>query len=171
MIEVRIAESSQAEMLALLGRQTYIESHGNYVGDAEKLFNYVNSSFSVAQIEDDLKDPDVFYNVAYYNELPVGYTKLVKHATHPSVNSTSQIRLERIYVLLDFIHLKVGQILMEHIMMKVSELKFDSLWLSVYIKNHRAIRFYEKNDFKIVGKLNFIVDGKDYENHVLLKRI
>lgn len=171
MIEIKTAASSQAEMLALLGRQTYTESHGDYVGNAEKLFNYVNKSFSVAKVEDDLRNPDVIYHIAYYNELPVGYTKLVQHATHSSLNSGSQIRLERIYILLDFLHLKIGRMLMDHIMLKAAELKFDNLWLSVYIKNHRAIRFYEKNDFKIVGELNFMVDGKDYENHVLTKKL
>ena len=45
------------------------------------------------------------------------------------------------------------------------------MWLSVYIKNNRAIRFYQKNEFKNVGELNFIVNGKEYENIVFQKKI
>ena len=44
------------------------------------------------------------------------------------------------------------------------------MWLSVYVKNNRAIRFYQKNEFKNVGELNFLVNGKDYENIIILKK-
>ena len=50
-------------------------------------------------------------------------------------------------------------------------LQLDTMWLTVYIKNKRAIRFYEKNEFKNVGVLNFIVSGKAYENIVFSKQI
>lgn len=42
---------------------------------------------------------------------------------------------------------------------------------SIDDKNHRAIRFYEKNEFKDVGELSFLVNGKHYPNIVFSKRI
>ena len=38
---------------------------------------------------------------------------------------------------------------------KAKELQLDTMWLSVYIKNKRAIRFYERNAFKNYDPENF----------------
>jgi len=67
--------------------------------------------------------------------------------------------------------LKIGRQLLAFVEEKAKELKLDTMWLSVYIKNHRAIRFYEKNEFKNVGNLNYIVNRKEYENIVFSKKI
>ena len=44
------------------------------------------------------------------------------------------------------------------------------MWLTVYKKNNRAIRFYQKNEFKSVGKYNFLVNNKGYECLVYSKK-
>jgi hypothetical protein len=41
----------------------------------------------------------------------------------------------------------------------------------VYIKNNRAIRFYEKNEYKNVGELHFIVNGTSYPNSVFARKL
>ena len=45
------------------------------------------------------------------------------------------------------------------------------MWLTVYIKNIRAIKFYERNQYIHIGELNFSVSGKEYENIILSKKI
>ena len=63
------------------------------------------------------------------------------------------------------------QALINRIEGKSKELQLDTMWLSVYVKNERAIKFYEKNEFKHTGELNFLVNGKSYDNFVLSKKI
>lgn len=171
MINIRTANSADAEMLALLSRVTYTESHGEYIENKMHLFNYENEAFSVVKVRDELNDSNIIYDILYYNDFPVGYSKLVLNATNENISSKNICRLERIYVLYDFIHLKVGHQLMNLAFDKAKQGGFDILWLSVYIKNDRAIRFYEKNEFENVGALNFMVDGKSYENIVFAKKL
>lgn len=107
----------------------------------------------------------------YVDDVPVGYAKIILNENQESVASQNSCRLERIFIQNEFIALKVGQQLLTFVEERANALQFDTLWLSVYIKNKRAIRFYEKNEFKNVGDLNFIVNGKAYDNIVFSKNI
>ena len=171
MIKITIAKEVNAEVLALLGRITYIESHGEYIDNKNDLLKYCNTTFSVSKTKQDLNNSKYLFYIIYVNDLPVGYAKLVLNAIHESVPSQNNCRLERIYILNDFIPLKLGQQLLIFLEEKAKELQLDTMWLSVYIKNNRAIRFYQKNEFKNVGELNFLVNGKGYENTIFSKKI
>lgn len=171
MLEIRIATEADTAILALLGRITYAESHGHFIDDKNDLANYINEAFSVSKTRQDIQNPKNLFYIIYADELPVGYAKLVLNALHESVVSENNCRLEKIYILNDFIPLKIGQQLLTFVEEKAKALQLDTMWLSVYIKNDRAIRFYERNEFKNVGELNFIVSGKEYENIVFSKKL
>ncbi len=171
MIEIKKAKESDAEILALLGRVTYVESHGHFIEDKTDLLKYLSKSFSVAKTREDIKNNNNLFLILYVDQLPIGYVKLVLKATHESVESKNSCRLERIYILADFLPMKLGTQFLDFIEEKAKELQFDTMWLSVYVKNNRAIRFYEKNEFENVGELSFLVNGKGYDNIVFSKKI
>ena len=168
---IKTAKETDAEVLALLGRLTYNESHGHFIEDKNDLAKYLDENFSVSNMKRKISDPKNRFFIAYSGDLPVGYAKIVLNANHKSVASENSCQLQRIFILADFIPLKIGIRLLSFVEAQARELKFDALWLSVYIKNHRAIRFYEKNEFKDVGELSFSVNGKHYPNTVFSKRI
>ncbi len=171
MIKVKKANQSDCEVLALLGRVTYIESHGHFIDNKIDLTKYVDNAFSFSQTQKDILSFNHVYYIIYVDDLPVGYSKLVLDAEHKDVNLEFNCRLERIYILKEFIPLKIGQKLFDYTEERAKELKRYTMWLSVYIKNNRAIKFYKKNGFVNVGELNFLVNGKTYENIVLEKNI
>jgi len=171
MINIQLAKEADTTILALLGRITWAESHGDYIDDKNNLFKYLNTNFSVSKTKEDLNNPKNLFYIIYVDNLPVGYAKLVINVINESVASNNNCRLERIFILNEFISLKIGQQLLNFVEEKAKELQLDTMWLSVYIKNKRAIRFYEKNEFKNVGEINFIVSGKDYQNIVFSKKI
>ncbi len=171
MITIRIATTSDAEILALLGRITYSESHGEYIDNKKHLLNYNNEAFSLKKIKESLSDTNNLFYLVYVNNLPVGYAKLVLRATFNNETPENSCRLERIYILNEFLPLKIGQQLYDILINKAISLNFDCIWLSVYIKNNRAIQFYLKNNFKKIGSLQFKVDETEYENTVFSKNI
>ena len=171
MIEIKTAKESDAEILALLGRITYVESHGHFIEDKTDLLKYLTKSFSVVKTREDIKNANNLFLILYVDELPVGYVKLVLKTTHESVESKNSCRLERIYILADFIPMKLGNEFLNFTEEKAKELQFDTMWLSVYVKNDRAIRFYEKNEFENVGELRFFVNGKGYDDIIFSKKI
>jgi ribosomal protein S18 acetylase RimI-like enzyme len=171
MITIKLAKEADIEVLALLGRITWAESHGQYIDDKNDQLKYLDSSFSISKTKQDFNNPKQLYYIIYVDDLPVGYAKLVLNAVNEIFTLQNTCKLERIYILNDFIPLKVGQQLLAFVQEKAKELQLDTMWLSVYIKNNRAIRFYEKNDFKNLGDLNFIVNGKSYKNIVFSKNL
>ena len=171
MISINKANETNAAVLALLGTMTFIESHGPFIDDREELMVYIETAFSVSKTRQDINNPKHLFYIMYHNDLPIGYAKLVLNATHEAVRSQNPCQLERIYILKDFIPLKVGQQFLTFLEEKAKALEMDSMWLSVYTKNYRALKFYEKNNFKKTGRSIFTVSGKAYENSIFSKKI
>lgn len=171
MITIREATSNDIEILALLGRVTYSESHGHFINNVEDLYNYNNEAFSIQRTTEELYKKENIYWIAYSNNLPVAYAKLVLNAENDSVSDKNSCRLERIYVLNEFLGKKIGYQLYNTVLNKAKELNYNQIWLTVYIKNYKAITFYEKQDFKKVGSYTFWVNEKAFENYIHSKPI
>lgn len=171
MIRIEIAKEGDSKVLALLGRVTWAESHGHYIDDKNNLLEYLNKNFSVSKTKQDINHPENLFYIIYVDDSPAGYAKLVVNAINENVASQNNCRLERIFIQNEFIPLKIGQQLLNFVEEKAKEIQLDTMWLSVYIKNERAIRFYERNNFKNVGQLNFTVNGQGYENIVFSKKL
>ena len=171
MIKIRTAIEADTDVLALLGRITWAESHGHYIDDKNNLSKYLDKNFSVAKTKQEINNPKNIFYIIYVDDLPVGYAKLIVNAENESITSQNNCRLERIFIQNEFIPLKLGKQLLAFVETKAKTLQLDTMWLTVYIKNKRAIRFYEKNEFKNVGDVNFLVNGKAYENIVFSKKI
>ena len=171
MVKIKIATKKDIEVLALLGRLTWVESHGHFIEDKNDVLKYLKENFSVSKTKQNLNSSMQHFYIIYADNLPVGYAKLVVNASSEHVRSQNSCKLERIFILNDFIPLKIGQQLLTFVEAQAKKLLLDTLWLSVYIKNKRAIRFYERNEFLKVGELNFSVNEKVYENIVFSKKI
>ena len=171
MIDIRIANTSDSELLSVLSRTTYIESHGHFIEDENDLNQHLDTSFSVSTLKEELSDSGNLFYIVWNDDLPVGYAKLILNAKIEGVNSDKICRLERIYILKEFIPLKLGQQLLGFVENEVYALDCDTIWLTVYVKNYRAIRFYEKNAFEDVGRYTYLVNGTEYPNTVYAKKI
>ena len=109
-IEIREAEISDAEFIALLGRVTFTETFGHLFRNQNDLLDYYNKTFSVKKIKKSLKKPNTYYWVAFVNDLPVGYSKLKLDSLSEFIDCKNTSQLQKIYVLKDFLSLKIGQL-------------------------------------------------------------
>lgn len=171
MIKIKIAKETDTDVLALLGRLTWAESHGHYIKDKNNLLKYLDENFSVSKTKQNINKTKNHFYIMYVDDFPVGYAKIIINEKQESVISQNNCHLERIFILNDFIPLKIGHKLLAFVEERAKKLQLDTMWLSVYIKNKRAITFYERNKFKNVGELNFSVNGNEYENIVFSKEI
>lgn len=171
MLQFRRATGLDATVIALLGRVTFNESHENFVDDKKEFKAYLNTSFTVKQLKTELKDANNFFWLALKDDLPVGYAKLVINSESEFIASDSVCRLERIYVLNEFLHLKIGKELQKLVFEKATDLKFNWIWLTVYIKNYTAINFYTRSDYEAVGTIDFSIGNRTYDNTVFAKKL
>lgn len=171
MIDIKLAKPKDIEVLTLLGRITYDESHGHFIENKNDLLTYLSKAFSIEKTIQDLKNKNNIFHIIYKDNLPIGYSKFVLNCPFENKNENTSCRLERIYILNDFIPLKLGYKLFKFVEETAKKQGATSLWLSVYIKNKKAIKFYRRNEFSNLGELNFLVNGKEYKNYVLSKKI
>lgn len=170
-MKIRIADSSDAEFIALLGRVTFSETFGHLFLDPNDLVSYLNRTFGVQKIRNSLnKENNVFW-LALDEELPVGYSKLKLNS--PSEFTTEQriCQLQKIYVLKDFLSKKIGRALQAELLEHAQLLGFKQIWLSVLKSNERAIRFYEKNDFKFLGDHTFTIGKETFDFQAMGKEL
>ncbi len=171
MIEIRRATPSDAIHIALLGRVTYTESHGDYIENKNDLLKFYNQHYSVSKIREELNDDEALFWIVFSNELPIGFAKLslnIKHPLKPEINSC---KLQRLYILNDFIGLKIGSDLQDIILQKAMDLKFKEIWLTAYYKNEKGIHFYKKYGFKEIGSIDFFVGKSNYPNLIFVKKL
>jgi len=170
MIKIRIANKHDAIQIAMLGRITFTETFEHLFGDKNDLLTYLNNTFSIDKIKSGFKNPNNIFFIAFVDNVPVGYAKLKLNSKSEFIHSKSICQLQKIYVLRDFLSMKTGLQLQNLLLEKAKENKFDDIWLSVYEDNNKAIKFYEKNDFKTVGGYHFQI-GKEHFKFIVMSKV
>lgn len=133
--------------------------------------NYYNSTFSVEKIEKGIAKPNNVFWIAFANRQPVGYAKLKLNSKSEFINSTNICQLQKIYVLKDFLSIKIGLELQNLLLKKAHELKFKEIWLSVLNSNKRAINFYKKSGFEKIGNHDFQIGKENFEFIAMRKEL
>lgn len=168
-IEIRIAIIDDASIVSLLARITFTETFGHLFRDQDDLSQYLTTTFAVDKIERSIeKDTTVFW-IAYVNKLPIGYAKLKLDSPSEFIDSQKVCQLQKIYILKDFLSLKIGLKLQIQLLAKAKELSYDVIWLSVLHSNERAINFYKKNGFTYIGNHDFTI-GKEYFEFIAMSK-
>ena len=166
MITIKEVGPAHFEMLAALGRKAFYEAFSEH-NDPADMQAYLDLAFNPETIKKQLEDPAVIYMVAYWKDLPVGYAKLKKSEAPEALVGKSSIQLERIYALQEFVGKKVGKALMEACIRMSQADNYEAMWLGVWQQNERAISFYKKWGFTIIGTKQFII-GKDVNDDYVM---
>ena len=170
-IEIRLARKEDAPFIALLGRTTFTETFGHFFRDQNDLIDYYNLTFSVQKIEAGIEKSNNLFWIAFANRLPVGYAKLKLHSPSSFVESKAVCQLQKIYVLKDFLSMKIGVGLQDALLKKAKELSFDQVWLSVLHSNERAINFYKQSGFAQIGNHDFQIGKESFEFIAMSKKL
>lgn len=168
-LEIRLATPEDAAVIALLGRMTFTETFGHFFKDPQDPLDYYDTTFSVDKIEKSLTKPNNVFWIAFIDRLPVGYAKLKLNSGSESLDSERECQLQKIYVLKDFLSLKIGFKLQDRLLKKAKELGFETIWLSVLKSNERAINFYKRNEFEYIGDFDFHI-GKEAFDFIAMRK-
>lgn len=168
-IRIRRADQHDAPIIALLGRITFSETFGHLFHDLNDLQYYFERTFSVAKIENSLAKENNIFWLATADKLPVGYAKLKLRSACKFLESDHSCQLQKIYVLKDFLSLRIGLGLQEELLLKAKESGASHIWLSVLNENQRAIRFYLKNGFEKIGIHDFSIGKENFKFTAMAK--
>ena len=166
-MKIRKINIDDLEALRNLSIQTFKEAFEE-VNTEEDMQKYLDENLSIEKLKSELENPNSEFYFAENNDEILGYLKLNFKDAQTEKLEENHFEIERIYVLKTFLGQKIGQILFDKAIEIGREKNLEYVWLGVWEENHRAIRFYEKNDFEIFGKHDFVL-GKDVQTDLLMK--
>ena len=152
------ATLNDVNLLTTLSRQTFIESHGKSASPSD-IDYYVNEKYSYEAIEKELSDVDNIYHIIYHKTQPIGFSKILLNSPISNFQMESVTKLERLYLLKAFYKLKLGQALFNFNVEVSKNNKQVGMWLYVWKENERAVNFYIKNGFEIIGSHDFKISA------------
>jgi len=151
-----------------IGRETFFETFADS-NTKEDMDKYLEDSFNNSRMTAELSNPDSSFYIAWEDESPVGYLKLNTGTAQTEQQDQEALEIERIYVKSSHHGKKVGQLLYEKALEVAREKHNSYLWLGVWEKNPRAIRFYEKNGF-IAFDTHMFTMGNDQQTDIMMKK-
>jgi ribosomal protein S18 acetylase RimI-like enzyme len=115
-------------------------------------------------------DPHYSFRVAEVEGEIVGYVKLGPSAL-PIETDKRAIELRQIYVLKEHHGSGIAAALSQWAIDESRRQGFEELYLTVYVDNHRARRFYDRHGFAAVGRYDFMVGNHADEDIIMRKAL
>jgi ribosomal protein S18 acetylase RimI-like enzyme len=134
----------------------------------EDLADFLGKFTSEAWAEE-FDNPRYCFRLAESDGAVVGYVKLGPSAL-PIQTSRRAIELRQIYVLKDHHGSGLAKALTDWAIAEAREQGFEELYLTVYVDNHRARRFYDRYGFESVGSYDFMV-GNHADEDIIMRKI
>ena len=117
---------------------------------------------------EEFADPHYRFRVAEVDGEVVGYVKLGPSAL-PVETTKRAIELRQIYVLNEHHGSGLAKALSEWAIDEARGQGFEELYLTVYVDNHRARRFYDRYGFEAVGRYDFRV-GEQADEDIIMRK-
>lgn len=167
MISVKRATAEDHRPIVAIGKIAVAEAHRDSTS-AENLNEYLEKNYNDHAIKEELDDPNNIYHIISYNGNPVGFSKIILNAKEPGIVAENVTKLDRIYLLKEFYGLKLGLELLNFNIRLAGNNKQSGIWLYTWTGNTRAIDFYLKAGFTIIGSHKFYVTDTYYNlNHLM----
>ena len=164
----RNATAADAPLMARIGAETFTETFGHLYTPENLAFFLKNHSVENWTME--LTDPRFTIRLAEQDGEAVGFAKLGPpglpfEATGPTAE------LKQFYVRKPWHGTGVARDLMTWVMDQARAGGAEQLFLSVFVDNHRAQRFYARYGFAAVGSYAFMVGDHEDEDLIMRTRL
>ena len=127
------------------------------------------SSFGVDDWVKQLEDPAFACRVAEVANDIIGYAK-IGPLKLPVEEDSPALLLDQLYIRKDFHGVGIAHALMDWTMAEARRRGATRLYLTVYVDNHRARRFYDRYGFEAVGRYDFLV-GNHADEDIIMRKV
>ena len=167
MVQIIKATIEHTDLIVELGKQTFLESHG-HCASKEDVHSFILKTYNKKAISKEFENAKVQYYILYYNGKAAGFSKIEINNSNKNVDDLNITKLDRIYILKEFYDLKLGSKLFDFNIQLSKKQQQKGIWLATWVENHRAIKFYMKKGFKIVGEYSYkIARTHSNPNHIM----
>lgn len=157
-MKIRRGVAGDEKAISYIGRESFSLAFG-YLYPTDVLERYLDTTYSSSKIALSMSKSGNVYFVAEVDDRVIGFSKLKQSCHHQMIHGDCQVQVQKVYVLPNFANSGVGTGLMQTVDAELSEIPSVSAWLMVYEENRRAVSFYERFGYRVIGK-----DTYDFEN-------
>lgn len=167
----RDAGAADAAVLAALGAKSFMDTFGHMYQSADLeafLDNHRQDKWAR-----ELADPANAIRIGEADGAAVVYAKLTTPPVMPYEREVgrSAYELKQFYVLGPWQGSGIADELMRWLLETARTRGADDVYLSVFTKNNRARRFYERYGFGVVGQWSFMVGEQADEDYIMRLRL
>lgn len=168
MINIRIADKNDAELIADMSRQTFYDSFETQ-NTKEDMDIFLSKTFTKEILMNEVGAERNIFLLAYDNDEPVGYVRMRENNMPPQLGTDRAMEIARIYSIKTSIGKGIGRALMQKCIDIAKERNHHTVWLGVWEHNQRAIDFYTRWGFEKFSDHDFIL-GNDVQKDWLMKK-
>jgi len=171
-ILMRLAKPADAGALSCAAAKFFRDTFGA-ANRPEDLAAYLANAFSESRQRAELSDAKNRVWLATIGEDILGYAhvRLASAQSGKVVAESRQVEIARIYADQRWHGRGLGRALMRMCIATAQDWGAELLWLGVWEKNPRAIAFYEKNGFQVVGEQPFLLGAELQRDLVMARRL
>ena len=137
----------------------------------ENMQQYIGNFLSHEMLMEELTNP---YSAFYFTKIggkAIGYLKLNWGKAQTDIKDGNSLEIERIYVVKELLGKNIGQVLFNKAVQLARDSGHDILWLGVWEKNTRAIKFYERNGMVKFGTHPFMLGEDEQTDHLMKMKV
>lgn len=164
-IDYRGATEADAALMAVLGPRTFVETFGHLYSE-ENLTAFLRNH-SEENWRAELSDPRFAVRLAEQGGEAVGFAK-VGPPSLPFEVTGPTAELRQFYVLKPWQGAGIAPVLMDWVIDESRRRGAEEIYLSVFVDNARAQRFYARYGFEPVGRYDFMV-GTHADEDVIMR--
>jgi len=169
-IALRRAAPADAARLASFAATAFTDTFAAQ-NTAEDMVAYLATAFGEPIQRAELTDPQCTVFLAERDGEIVGYAMLRDGPTPACVTDPSAIEIARLYAGQRWIGAGIGALLMQRCLVEAASRGRRTIWLGVWERNVRAIGFYQRWQFSIVGSQAFQLGNDRQNDRVMVRRV
>lgn len=127
------------------------------------------SNFGLEDWRGQIVDPAHAFRIAEVDGVAAGYAKLGP-VKIPVATDRPAILLDQLYVLKEHRGAGIARGLMDWAFGEAARRGAEEMYLTVYVDNHRARRFYDRYGFEGVGRYDFMV-GNHADEDIIMRKV
>lgn len=170
MADIRQAAVRDAASLAELAERTFRDTFA-HVNRAEDIDSHCRNNYRESIQAAEIRDPNRATLVCHVRDSLIAYGQLRWGSAPPCVVATKPAEIQRLYVDARWHGKGIAHALMASLLDAAIAGGADAAWLGVWERNPRAISFYAKRGFAMVGEHVFVLGQDSQRDLVLAKRL
>lgn len=168
MIKLRRAVPADAPSLAVLAERTFRDAFGAR-NSPENVDLHCSRVFGPEIQQREIGDRGLVTTVVEAEGRMIGFSQLRIPSAHPAVVAKRPAEINRFYLLAEWHGRGMADELMRDALATAAREDCDCVWLGVWEHNPKAMAFYRKSGFEVVGTHSFML-GLDRQRDLIMSR-